>query len=72
LYSDEEALLLEHGLLQKNLWGINLYPTRPASEWVEVDSMINMRPFRGNRSRSVERAGIREAVTDIVNRLVQG
>jgi hypothetical protein len=72
LHSDEEALLLEQGSLQRNLWGINLYPTRPASEWIEFDSMINVRPSGGNRSRSVERAEIREAVTGIVNRLVQG
>lgn len=71
LHSDEEALLIEQGSLQKHLWGINLYPTHPASEWNEFDSMINVRPSGGNRSRSVERAEIREAVTEIVNRLVQ-
>lgn len=72
LHSDEEAVLLEQGSLQKNLWGINLYPERPASEWIEFDSMINVRPSGGNRSRYVERAEIRDAVTAIVNRLVQG
>ena len=72
LHSDEEAVLLEQGSLQKNLWGINLYPERPASEWIEFDSMINVRPSGGNRSRYVEHAEIREAVTVIVNRLVQG
>jgi hypothetical protein len=71
LHSDEEALLLEHGSLQRNLWGINLYPERPASEWIEFDSMINVRPSGGNRSRYVERPEIREAVTAIVNRLVK-
>ncbi|MBK9947448.1 MAG: hypothetical protein IPP12_09735 [Nitrospira sp.] len=57
--------------LQRSLWGINLYPTRAASEWIEFDSMINVRPSGGNRSRHVERAETREAVTDIVNRLVE-
>ncbi|UVT17943.1 MAG: hypothetical protein H8K04_10355 [Nitrospira sp.] len=72
LHSDEEAMLLEQGSLQRNLWGINLYPERPPSEWIEFDSMINVRPSGGNRSRYVERAEIRDAVTAIVNRLVQG
>jgi hypothetical protein len=71
LHSDEEAALLEAGSLQKNLWGINLYPGRPASEWIEFDSMINVRPSGGNRSRYVERADIRAAVTELVTRLVQ-
>ncbi len=71
LHSDEEAQLLEQGSLQKNLWGINIYPGRPASEWIEFDSMINVRPSGGNRSRYVERPEIRDAVTAIVNRLVR-
>lgn len=71
LHADEEAQLLEQGSLQTNLWGINIYPERPASEWIEFDSMINVRPSGGNRSRYVERPEIRDAVTAIVNRLVQ-
>jgi len=72
LHSDEEAILLDQGSLQGNLWGINLYPEKAAEEWVEFDSMINVRPSGGNRSRYVESAEIREAVTKIVRRLVEG
>ena len=72
LHSDEEAMLLDQGSVQKNLWGINLYPERPASEWIEFDSMINVRPSGGNRSRYVENAETRDIVTTIVNRLVEG
>ena len=72
LHSDEEAILLDQGSLQKNLWGINLYPDKPFEEWIEFDSMINVRPSWGNRSRYVESAEIRESVTRIVHRLVKG
>ena len=71
LHSDEEAMLLDQGSVQKNLWGINLYPERPVPEWIEFDSMINVRPSGGNRSRYVESAEIRDTVTTIVNRLVE-
>jgi hypothetical protein len=71
LHSDEEATLLDQGSAQKNLWGINLYPEQPVAEWIEFDSMINVRPSSGNRSRSVERAEIRETITAIVNRLAK-
>jgi hypothetical protein len=70
LHSDEEAVLLDQGSLQRHLWGINLYPERPAQEWIEFDSMINVRPSGGNRSRYVESAEIRAAVASIVNRIV--
>jgi hypothetical protein len=72
LHSDEEAVLLDQGSAQRQLWGINLYPDKPRGEWVEFDSMINVRPSGGNRSRYVESSEIREAVTGIVNRLVGG
>jgi len=72
LHSDEEAVLLDQGSLQQHLWGINLYPDQPAQEWIEFDSMINVRPSGGNRSRYVGSAEIRDAVASIVNRLVGG
>jgi len=54
LHSDLEALLLEDGSKQKSLWGINLYPEIQGDDFVEFDSMINMRPSQGNRSHGVE------------------
>jgi len=69
LHSDEEAVLLDQGSVQRHLWGINLYPGKPLGEWIEFDSMINVRPSGGNRSRSVESSDIREAITRIVNQL---
>lgn len=71
LHSDEEAILLDQGSAQKNLWGINLYPEQPIADWIEFDSMINVRPSGGNRSRNVEQAEIRETITAIVNRLAK-
>lgn len=71
LHADGEALLLEEGSRQADLWGINLYPDRPADERVEFDSMINIRPSQGNRSRSVEDPAIRQLIADIVTDLVR-
>ena len=70
LHSDEEAVLLDQGSAQRHLWGINLYPDKPMAEWIEFDSMINVRPSGGNRSRYVESSEMREAIQKIVNRLV--
>jgi hypothetical protein len=72
LHSDEEAVLLDQGSVQRHVWGINLYPGKPLSEWIEFDSMINVRPSGGNRSRYVESAEVRDTVARIVNRLVEG
>ena len=60
LHADEESTLLDAGSDQRNLWGINLYPDLPPDQWVEFDSMINVRPSESNRSREVENPLIRE------------
>lgn len=70
LHSDEEALLLDDGSEQADLWGINLYPDEPGAGMIEFDSLINVRPSQGNRSREVEDETLREAIRAVVSRLV--
>lgn len=72
LHSDDEAALLDDGSRQEDLWGINLYPEESGEEWIEFDSMINVRPRRGNRSRDVEDEGVRAEIREIVGSLVTG
>ena len=66
LHSDLEALLLEDGSKQKSLWGINFYPEIQGGDFVEFDSMINMRPSQGNRSRGIENEEMRKKIIAIV------
>ena len=68
LHSDLEALLLQEGSPQRSLWGINVYPDAPAAQWVEFDSMINMRPSQANRSRGVEDEAIRRKILAVVEK----
>ena len=72
LHADEEAMLLDEGSAQRNLWGINLYPDLPSEQWIEYDSMINVRPSQGNRSRNVEDPMLRRKIVAILAKLVQG
>lgn len=71
LHADEEAFLLERNSRQENLWGINLYPERELPEMVEFDSMINIRPRQGNRSRGVDDVSVQERILLVVNSLVK-
>lgn len=63
-------MLMDDGSRQHDLWGINLYRGVDDTAWIEFDSMINVRPSRGNRSRDVESASAREAIRAVVSRLV--
>lgn len=70
LHADEEATLLQDGSTQQSLWGINLYPSLEGSSMVEFDSMINIRPSQGNRSRSVEDVSMQKKIIAVVAQLI--
>jgi hypothetical protein len=72
LHSDEEAALIEDGGAQEDLWGINLYPAEQGDAWIEFDSMINVRPSQGNRSRNVEDSALQALIRHVVTALVEG
>lgn len=72
MHADEEALLIDDGSHQRSLWGINLHTGKfGTAEFIEYDSMINLRPSQGNRSKYVEDARERERVEALVSRLVR-
>src|SRR3989344_3601841 len=61
LHADEEVLLTEKaGSERAHTWGVNLYPDMPADDFIEFDSMINLKPHLGNRSRMVLNPELRE------------
>lgn len=71
LHADLEELLLEQGSEQKNLWGINIHPDKINQDsWIEFDSMINLRPSWGNKSRCVDDPKTREQIITIVQKLI--
>jgi len=71
LHADEEAALLDDGSRQADLWGINLYPGDAGDTWIEFDSMINVRPAQGNRSRGVDDEATRAEIRRVVGTLVR-
>ena len=71
MHADQEAALLAEGANQRDLWGINLYPQLDGPDWLEFDSMINLRPSFGNRSRGVDDAATRDAIAVLIGALVR-
>jgi hypothetical protein len=72
MHADEEQFLLENDSQQQDLWGINLYPAKfGTDDFVEFDSMINIRPRQQNMSRGVEDEGLRKRIIALVNEKVR-
>ena len=71
-HADLEQYLLENGSKQQNLWGINLYFEEDNPEdFLEFDSMINLRPSQNNRSRGVDSPELQKKIREVVNKWVK-
>jgi hypothetical protein len=66
LHADCEAVLLEDGSAQADVWGADWVPE---SREVRFESLINMRPRLGNRSVEILIPQVRAQVEGIVRRL---
>lgn len=72
LHADLERLLLENGSVQEDLWGFNLYPDEEGEDFIEYDSLINIRSWQGNPSRDISNPETREAIEKIVAHFIIG
>lgn len=70
MHADGEAALLADGSKQNDLWGINLYLEKPKEEWIEFESVINIRPALGNRSNQIQDSTLQEEIRKLVGRLI--
>ena len=70
LHADAEAVLLEEGSRQQDLWGANYYPGRGGDDCIEYTALINIRPSQGNPSMEIQDPGPRERVRDLTFRLI--
>ncbi|MBI4120126.1 MAG: hypothetical protein HY454_01540 [Parcubacteria group bacterium] len=71
LHADGEVLLMEEEKSKReNIWGINIYPKKSESEWIEFNSMINLKPLQANRSRGVENPETRAKIKMVIRKLI--
>ena len=72
LHADLERMLLENGSAAEDLWGFNLYPDEEGEDFIEYDSLINIRSWQNNPTRDVLDPDIREAIKQIVEQFIIG
>ena len=72
MHADEEVFLMEnYGAQRANTWWINLLPGRFGNdEFLVYDSMVNLKPSFGNRTRGVDDPTIRKRIQHIVRSLI--
>lgn len=70
LHADLERLLLEDSSAQEDLWGFNLWVEEEGEDFIEYDSLINIRSWQGNPSRDVEDPQVRASIKAIVQQFI--
>lgn len=72
LHIDIQSILIEQENSQgQDTWGINLYLEKVGDDFIEFDSMINLKPLSGNKTRGVENQETQNKIRKIVNKLVE-
>ena len=69
MHSDCEAMLLDDGSEQDDLWGANWYP---AKQEIVFESLINIRPRLGNRSILIQNEELRQQVEAVTRDILGG
>jgi len=70
-HADAEKVLLDNGSNQKDLWGINLYSEKVGDDFIEYNSLINIRPKSGNRTGDIELTEVKDKIKKIINNSVR-
>ena len=65
MHADCEAVLLEDGSTQEDVWGADWFP---ASRQVRCQSLINIRPKQGNRSMEIQDETLRQKIDAVVRK----
>ncbi len=69
-HSDLEALLLEDGSAQQDLWGVNLRLTKPPEEFIVYESLINIRPAQQSFSTVITDPFLQQRIKRVIDALV--
>ena len=70
LHADAEALLLEAGSAQQDLWGANYYPGRGRVHCIEYTALINIRPAQDNPGMVIQDPAIRAVIRELTLELI--
>ena len=71
-HADIEAKLMEECVSKReNTWGINIYPKMTGEDMIEFDSMVNIKPALGNRTRGVENNEIKDKIRKVCSSLIK-
>jgi hypothetical protein len=69
-HADLELLLLEDGSRQGDLWGINILPHEDPVDFIEYESLINIRPAQNNFGLEIADPAVRSLAKLVVDKLV--
>lgn len=68
MHADCEALLLEDGSYQQNIWGANWIPE---TQTIEFEALINIRPKEKNFSMIIQNPTIKQQVGKVVKSILE-
>jgi len=68
MHADCEAVLIEDGSQQDDIWGANWIPS---TQTIEFEALINIRPRQQNYSMTIQDPAIKQQVEKITRQLLE-
>ncbi|GAB4409501.1 MAG: hypothetical protein Fur0044_03070 [Anaerolineae bacterium] len=69
LHADCEAVLLENGSKQEDVWGADWIPS---TQQVRYEALINIRPHQNNPAMEILDSSVRDRVAEVVRNILEG
>ena len=70
MHIDSNELLIKEGSNQRDVWGFNIYPDQKDEEFIEYNSLVNIKPVLGNRSADIQDPEIRGKVKSVIMKYI--
>lgn len=71
LHIDASEKLIQTGSEQQDIWGFNIYIDRPRENWLEFNSLINIKPAADNRSADIEKEDVKNKIKEIISEIIE-
>ncbi len=70
-HRDANDVLMDNGSKQSDVWGFNIWLLKPKKDWLEYNSLINIRPAQNNRLMDIEDDSLRHRIKLIIERIIK-
>ena len=68
---DSNDLLVKSGSKENDVWGFTMYPEQIGDDFLEYNSLVNIKPIFGNWSQDIQDDEVKKKISEVVSKHVE-